>query len=120
MRLRDAGKPCISCGRYEWQIPEHFTGGKVDCGHYRSVGACPELRFEPLNTHLQCKHCNRDLDGNVVEYRQGLLERIGPENLEWVEGYHPPKKYTRDQLLEMRAWYLADIRRMKKERRAAA
>jgi len=114
VRFRDAGHPCISCNRYEHQIPDHFTGGKVDCGHYRTVGANPGLRFEPMNAHKQCKHCNKDLAGNVVEYRKGLLHRIGVEALDRLEGPYPPKKYTRDQVLELRAWYLKDTRRMEK------
>lgn len=116
VRVRDADKPCISCGRYDHEIPDHFTGGKVDCGHYRTVGGNPELRFEPLNAHKQCKHCNKDLAGNVVEYRKGLVVRIGPGKLDWLEGPHKAKKYTRDQLLELIDWYRKDTRRMEKER----
>jgi hypothetical protein len=41
IRLRDAGQPCIACGRYHQ--------GQLHAGHYRSVGSCPELRFEPDN-----------------------------------------------------------------------
>ncbi|HEJ2113501.1 TPA: recombination protein NinG, partial [Pseudomonas aeruginosa] len=46
IRLRDADQPCISCGRHH--------DGQYHAGHYRTVAASPELRFEPLNVHKQC------------------------------------------------------------------
>ena len=72
IRLRDQHLPCISCD----SLPsDHdlITGSRWDAGHYRSVGACPELRFEPLNVHRQCVKCNRNLSGNAVEYRIRLV-----------------------------------------------
>lgn len=104
IRVRDAALPCISCGLYT----EDRFGGGWDCGHYRSAGANPELRFEELNAHKQCKRCNsstRGLSGNVVNYRIGLLKKIGQENLAWLEGPHEPKKYTITDLIEIKKRY---------------
>lgn len=50
IRERDRKQPCISCERYH--------KGQYHAGHYRSVGACPELRFCELNVHKQCSACN--------------------------------------------------------------
>ena len=72
IRARDKGKPCISCGVHE---QERFTGGHFDCGHYRSTGAAPHLRFNTDNAAGQCKRCNRDLSGNTVAMRLGMLAR---------------------------------------------
>lgn len=91
IRLRDKNMPCISCGRHI--SADHLRGGDYDCGHYRSVGSCPSLRFDPMNAHKQCKNCNRDKSGNIVEYRIELARRIGLQNLEWLEGPHEPKRY---------------------------
>lgn len=107
IRHRDEGKPCISCGTLN---PTPSRGGSWDCGHYRSTGAAPELRFEELNAHRQCKQCNSHLSGNVVEYRLRLAERIGQENLDWLEGPHEPKKYTIEELREIRDHYRAKVR----------
>ena len=74
IRLRDADLPCISCGRYHQ--------GQWHAGHYRSVGACPELRFNEDNAHKQCSACNSHLSGNILEYRLGLIEKIGLERVE--------------------------------------
>src|SRR5471032_767954 len=93
VRLRDAHLPCISCD----SLPsDHdlITGSRWDAGHYRSVGACPELRFEPLNIHRQCVKCNRNLSGNAIEYRIRLVLRVGAYQVAWLEGPHPARKYT--------------------------
>lgn len=97
IRARDADQPCISCGRYHQ--------GQYHAGHYRTVGAHPELRFEELNVHKQCAPCNNHKSGNIVEYRINLVQRIGQENVDWLEGPHEPKKYTIEQLKEIKKLY---------------
>lgn len=114
IRERDRDLPCISCnGENE---KHHYTGGSYDCGHYRSRAACPALKFEPLNSAKQCKYCNSFLSGNIVEYRKGLLDRIGPENLEWIEGPHEKKYYRVEDLKEIAAHYRKLTRELKKQR----
>ncbi|WP_027921517.1 recombination protein NinG [Pseudomonas sp. URMO17WK12:I12] len=110
IRLRDAGQPCISCGT---------TADVQYCaGHYRTTGSCPELRFEPLNVHLQCnKNCNLSKSGNIHGYRPRLLEKIGAEKLAWLEGPHEAKRYTIADLKVITADYRAKTRELK---RAAA
>lgn len=107
IRERDAGQPCISCGT---------TADVQYCaGHYRTTAACPELRFEPLNVHLQCnRNCNMGKSGNLLGYRPRLLAKIGAEKLAWVEGPHEPKKYTVEELKAMTADYRARVRTIKK------
>lgn len=113
IRLRDADLPCISCDSVTTD-DGLITGSRWDAGHYRSVGACPELRFEPLNVHRQCVRCNRNLSGNAVEYRIRLLVRIGAERLAWLEGPHEARKYTVDDLKAIKAECRAKIRELKK------
>lgn len=96
IRLRDADRPCISCG---------VTYGKWNAGHYRSVGSNPALRFEPLNNHKQCVQCNQSKSGNAVEYRIGLIARVGQEAVDFLDGPHEPKHYTIDDLKEIKAKY---------------
>lgn len=118
IRERDAGRPCISCD----SLPnDHdlITGSRWDAGHYRSVGACPELRFEPLNVHRQCVKCNRNLSGNAVEYRIRLVKRIGADRVEWLEGAHKAAKYTIDELKEIKARYRALLNELRRDRVAA-
>ncbi len=93
---------CISCGRtLDW------SGNAVDAGHYRSVGAAPHLRYDERNAHAQCKHCNQYKSGNVVDYRIGLIKRIGIEAVEALENDNRTHKWTRQELIEIRATYKA-------------
>ncbi|HCG8155657.1 TPA: recombination protein NinG [Vibrio parahaemolyticus] len=95
--LRDSGKPCASCGRY---LP-------LCCGHFRSVGAAPELRFNEDNAHGQCYECNGNKSGNSKEYRRGLIERIGLSRLETLESYHSPQNWTVHDLYDIEKVYKA-------------
>ena len=97
IRVRDRNLPCISCGRHH--------DGQYHAGHYRTVGANPELRFEELNVWKQCAPCNDHLHGNLINYRIELIRRIGLEKVEWLEGHHEPKKYSIQDLQEIRAFY---------------
>jgi hypothetical protein len=112
VRLRDAHLPCISC---DSMPSDHdlITGSRWDAGHYRSVGACPELRFEPLNIHRQCVKCNRNLSGNAVEYRIRLVKRIGAEKVDWLEGPHSARKYTVEEIKTIKAEYRAMTKELK-------
>lgn len=97
IRERDKGKPCISCGR--------LHGGKINAGHYRSVGAAPNLRLNQRNVFLQCEPCNSYLSGNIVKMRQGIVDRYGVEFVEAIEADETPRKFTLEELVSIRAYY---------------
>lgn len=109
-RDRQAGYPCISSGR-----PLDWSGNQVDAGHYRSTGAAPHLRFDERNVHAQSKHDNRFLSGSAVDYRLGLIARIGLEAVESLEADQSVRKYTIDDLQQIKATYRAKLRALKKE-----
>lgn len=108
IRARDAGKPCISCGT---PLPSEQVGGAFDCGHYRSVGSAPHMRFVEDNAHGQCKHCNRHLAGNHVEYRKGLIGRIGRRAVELIESDTTVRKYTHQGLIELAKYFRGEVRK---------
>lgn len=110
IRLRDAEEPCISCGK--------FHTGQYHAGHYRSVGSCPELRYEEINCHKQCAPCNNHLSGNLINYRKRLIEKIGLEKVEWLESYHPAKNYTSSEINELKRHYRAKCRELEKQKAA--
>lgn len=111
IRLRDqiAGHPCISSGR-----PLDWSGNAVDAGHYRSVGSAPHLRFDERNCHAQSKQDNRFLSGNAVDYRIGLIARIGQEAVDALESDQSVRKYTVDEIKAIKAAYRAKTRELKK------
>ena len=112
VRFRDHKEPCVSCGRYDSEITERLTGGKWDCGHYLTVGAHPELRFNEDNAHKQCKTCNggsgKYTKKNYTvgkEYRELLIIKVGLEKVEWLEGPHEAANRTIEDLKEIKATY---------------
>ena len=108
IRERDKHLPCISCGR--------FHNGQWHAGHYRTVGAHPELRYSELNCSKQCSVCNNHKHGNIVDYRINLSKKIGVDKLEWLEGNHEPKKYSIDELKEIKQYYKNKLKELKNGR----
>ncbi|HEJ9474015.1 TPA: recombination protein NinG [Pseudomonas aeruginosa] len=107
IRLRDADKPCVSCGR-----PATWDG-QWHASHYRSVGSTPALRFNPLNVHRACSICNSHLSGNIMGYRPELVRRIGEEAVLALEGPHEPLKLTIEDIKALKAKFRARVRELK-------
>lgn len=107
-RLRDlsAGHGCISCGTHN---------GKMNGGHYKSVGASPETRFFPENISAQCERCNSHLSGNIINYRLGLIARYGVAFVESLEGFHAPQHYTIEEIEGIKRKYSKMARDLEKQ-----
>lgn len=97
IRMRDEKLPCISCRRHHQ--------GQYHAGHYRTIGAAPELRFHEDNCHKQCAPCNNHLSGNLIAYRTALIEKVGISRVEFLEGKHEPLKLTIDEIKAIKAHY---------------
>lgn len=107
-RDRLAVHACISSGRVlDW------SGNGVDAGHYRSVGAAPHLRFDERNCHAQPKHDNQYKSGNAVDYRIGLIQRVGLEAVESLEADNGTHKWQREELIAIRDTYRAKLKELK-------
>lgn len=110
IRWRDRNDGCISCDK-----PANAPG-QWHASHYRSTAAAPELRFDEDNIHKSCAKCNDHLSGNLVPYRVRLIEKIGLERVERLEGPHEAKRYRAEDLVELRKVYVARLREEKSER----
>ncbi|MDD2056595.1 recombination protein NinG [Pseudomonas putida] len=121
IRLRDKDEPCICCGSYgpgeDW-----LTGGKWDAGHFLGRGAYPELRFDEDNCHKQLKSCNGGsgkyaAKGRTVAqgYRERLIQKIGQERVDRLEGPHEAQRYTIEDLRVIKAEYRAKIKQLKEQ-----
>ena len=106
IRVRDHHQPCISCGR-------HHTG-QYHAGHYRTVKAASQLRFNPFNVHKQCSACNSHLSGNIVEYRINLCEKIGAKKLKELECNNDQVRYTIEQAKRIKRIFRKRTRLYKK------
>jgi len=94
IQVRDSGLPCISCG---------ITSGQMHAGHYRTRAAAPQLAFNTANVHRQCAQCNNSKSGNVVEYRKGLIRRVGAAAVERIEYDNSSAEHTIDYLKRIKA-----------------
>jgi len=104
VRLRDSDQPCISSGA---------TKGAMHGGHYLSCEKYSGLIFHPFNCHKQTAHDNVFKHGNLLDYRKGLIKRYGltfVENLEALGDANRVRKYTRDELIEIKKFYQAKIK----------
>ena len=102
IRLRDAGNVCISCGKKPL---------KENAGHFYNANNHWSVRFNELNVHLQCEHCNTFLSGNLIEYRTNLINKIGLEQLTLLEAEaKKTRKFTIDELKEIINTYKKKIK----------
>ncbi|MFZ6773056.1 recombination protein NinG [Undibacterium sp. SXout7W] len=111
IRARDNGLPCICCG----QLPksDSIMGGSWDAGHYRSRGSAGHLRFNEDNCHAQLKQCNRYGAGRAVDYRIGLIARIGLERVEALESNNAVHKWTIAELQRIKFLYQQKLKALK-------
>ncbi|HDM8093497.1 recombination protein NinG [Yersinia mollaretii] len=123
IRTRDRDQPCISCGETN---PPDLHGGQWDCGHFKTVGGFPELRFVECNAYRQCKPCNAGSakyggKAATVEkmYRESLAEKFGQELVDWLDGPHEMTNYRRDDYIRIREAYKAKTKALKKLQEAA-
>jgi len=107
VRIRDRGKPCVSCGK-----PDNGTYQR-HASHYRSVGACSSLRFNLKNVYASCQQCNTSKSGNLLEYRIRLKARYGESLVEWLESQNEPKRYETDYLIRLRDVFRKRVNRLK-------
>jgi hypothetical protein len=107
IRLRDKGKPCISCDK-------PYREKDINASHFYSVGAYPNLRFNEDNVHNSCIRCNKDLHGNINEYTLRLPNRIGIERYnKLVEDRNKPLKLSIDEVKELILIYRQKIKELK-------
>ena len=111
IQARDAGMPCICCGRTE-AMGYGLAAHGWDCGHYRSTGSASHLRFNEDNAHRQLVICNRHGAGRAVDYRIGLIARIGLARVEALESSNATHKWTADELRAIKAEYKAKLKEL--------
>ena len=112
IRERDKDKPCICCGK---PLTLEAIGGGYDAGHYRSTGSASHLRFNEDNVHAQRKVCNRYGAGRAVDYRLGLINRIGLDRVEALESDNQPHKWQADELREIKERYKQKLKELQNE-----
>ena len=112
IRKRDENRPCICCGN---PLRMGGIGGGFDAGHYRSTGSASHLRFNEDNVHGQRKYCNQWGAGRAVDYRLGLINRIGLQRVEALESNNTVHKWSADELREIKERYKQKLKELQNE-----
>jgi len=105
IRLRDKANVCISCKK---SIKEN----NCDAGHYYSAGGHFNVRFNENNVHAQCSRpCNKDKSGDLINYRENLIKKIGYEEFEklTIES-QITRKFTIEELKQIITTYKEKIK----------
>jgi len=110
IRLRDKGKPCISCGQ-----PWHSD---FQAGHYYKAELFSTLKYVEYNIHSQCQGCNLRKEGNLSQYAVNLPKRIGNQKYLELKNWASTDKQTnvkwdRQRLNEIRKHYQKLIKELK-------
>lgn len=113
--FKDRGQEptCISCGKP--------LGSDQWCnGHFKTVGARPDLRFDPVNSYLQHNHrCNKMLSGDIEGYKQGLKRRFGEDEARRIMDYcnqeQPVIKWSDDEIAHIKQLWRKEIRELERE-----
>lgn len=115
IRLREATPltgyvRCISCGRvYHWT--------EIQNGHYVSR-ANMATRWSERNCHPQCVACNVMQHGNMIAYRQALVNLYGENGVKMIEAESRTiRRFSEWELDEMIKYYtsLVALERTKKK-----
>ena len=117
--FRDRGiEPyCISCQR---------TKMDWSCGHLKTTSAQSAVRYDPMNTFLQCLwRCNKNLSGNIngdktsIGYKAGLLLRFGDVEgqriIDYCDTHTETVEWNGTCLVEFRAKCAARVRDLEKQ-----
>jgi len=92
-RIIDYGQSCIATGDF----------GKMNGGHYISVGANRTTALNLHNIHIQSFASNHHKSGDPIKYRLGLIERYGNDYFEYVEFIqrHKALHLTKGDMIEI-------------------
>lgn len=109
IRLRDQGKPCISCG-------EPYNS-RHQAGHFYKAELFSSLKFNEFNISNQCVGCNIHKEGNESQYRVNLPKRIGKEQYDKLnelaaEDKIKTHKWDRETLKQIRSYYQQKIKEL--------
>lgn len=75
------------------------------------------LRFSEQNCNAQCRRCNRFDEGAIMDYRRGLVKKIGAQQVELLEAQkHETRKYSNWELEILIDHYKKEVERLKGEK----
>jgi hypothetical protein len=113
VRARDFFLGCCSCEKGA------YWDGQWHASHFKSVGSNSRLRFHLWNIHKGCSECNRNLSGNIINYRPRLIHKIGADRVEWLDYQNGITKFTPEYLDRLARVFNKKAARQEKRNQAA-
>lgn len=111
IRERDRAKGCFVCER---PFDQNIPGRALHAGHVRSRGAAGHLRFHEDNCLGECEGCNGPHGAKPHQIEAGAIRRIGQERFDALEADNTPRKWTREELIALKAEYRAKLRELRR------
>lgn len=104
IRLRDKGKPCVTCGA-PWE-PNHQNGHFISRRHFAT-------RWDEMNAHGQCPKCNLWGAGEQFAHANAIDLMYGKGTAQSIaDRTHGIFKLTTEFLKEKLAYYEAKLKEM--------
>ena len=102
IKMRD-NHICQKCGKPVKDQDQHWS-------HVVPKSAGNRLRWEPLNLKVLCMYCHQWWHKNPIESGRWFMEKF-PERYVFLEQEKQKgaKKFTMDELEELRDWYIRSI-----------
>jgi len=93
-RAIDFGQPCIAT---------FSLSGKMNGGHYISVGSNSTIRYNLHNIHIQSEHSNKWKSGDTIRYQDGIVKVYGQKYLDFMNSLKStePIKLGKDRIIEL-------------------
>lgn len=105
IRLRDEGKPCISCGK-KWNK-------EFQAGHLFSGGGHSAVRFDEENINGQCKECNSGSQFDMSAYIEEFEKRYSREDFEVLKAKaYEHKSWSLQELKNVNEYYRSKIKKL--------
>lgn len=74
-------------------------------------------RFDEMNCNAQCRKCNRFMEGNIQDYRLGLIRKYGEKNVILLEAKKSARRsYSEFEYEQLIKYYKALVSKLKKEK----
>lgn len=117
IKIRDTDRAgvcyCCTCGKgMSWSSPDcnagHFIGGRTN-----------SVLFDETIVHAQCSRCNNYGGGKPWDYEQFMMKRYDYDygTLEEIKARrHQIKKYTMEDLKDLKKHFDKEFERIKKEK----
>ena len=109
-RIRDFADGCISCDKgVNWWGQWHGS-------HFMPAGNNKAVALNLLNIHKACSECNNHKSGNLIEYQDRLIKKIGIEKVEWLKSQKQPHRFDVDYLRRYKKVIGKRLRRLEKRK----